>query len=64
MQGNFDFKNTFQLTSAVKEQAVIMVPNPTTTFPQGKEANAIPILPITVDSVFINEEADPVSLFC
>lgn len=64
MQGSFDFKNRFQLTSEVKEQTEIMAPKAITAFPQGSEATAIPILPITMDRVFIKEEADPVSPFC
>ena len=62
--GILEFKNIIQLNSDSIEKIVINIPKPVTIFPQGIEAIDIPILPITVNKVFINEEADPASPFC
>jgi len=62
--GIFDFKNRFQLTSESAEKIVINTPRSTTIFPHGTEAIVIPMDPNTVNNVFINKDADPMSLFC
>lgn len=60
-QGISDLRKINQAMIEIAEQTAIIPPKPRTTFPQDKEATAIPILPKRVKVVLRMADMEPAS---